>query len=48
MRGWGRGVGGAQDDPLLGDVSHVVVDEAHERDVLVDFLLIILRDLITR
>ena len=30
----------------LSDVSHLIVDEAHERDVLCDFLLIILRDLV--
>ena len=36
----GGGVGG------LEGVSHIIVDEAHERDVLCDFLLIILRDLV--
>eukprot|EP00808_Paulinella_micropora_P005352 g76163.t1 len=35
-------------DPLLTGVSHVVVDEVHERDKLTDFLLIILRDLLPR
>ena len=30
----------------LASVSHIIVDEAHERDVLTDFLLIILRDLV--
>lgn len=34
------------DDPLLRQISHVIVDEVHERDRLADFLLIVLRDLI--
>ncbi|KAJ1482592.1 P-loop containing nucleoside triphosphate hydrolase protein [Baffinella frigidus] len=33
-----------QDDPDLIGISHVVVDEAHERDILCDFLLILLRE----
>eukprot|EP00252_Welwitschia_mirabilis_P022645 TRINITY_DN6191_c0_g1_i1.p1 TRINITY_DN6191_c0_g1~~TRINITY_DN6191_c0_g1_i1.p1 ORF type:complete len:1460 (-),score=349.95 TRINITY_DN6191_c0_g1_i1:511-4890(-) len=35
-------------DPYLKDVSHVIVDEVHERTVLGDFLLIILKDLLER
>jgi ATP-dependent RNA helicase DHX36 len=34
-----------QSDPELTGVSHVVVDEVHERDLLSDFLLVILRRL---
>ena len=37
-----------QVDPFLGDVSHVIVDEIHERSVDTDFLLILLRDLLVR
>ena len=40
--------GGQDEDGGLAGVSHVIVDEAHERDVLSDFLLIILRDLVRR
>eukprot|EP01018_Ginkgo_biloba_P026980 Gb_05411 [translate_table: standard] len=35
-------------DRDLADVSHIVVDEVHERSVLGDFLLIILKDLLER
>ncbi|GMH32991.1 hypothetical protein BSKO_00825 [Bryopsis sp. KO-2023] len=35
-------------DPLLQDVSHVIVDEIHERGMNEDFLLIILKDLIQK
>ena len=35
-----------QGDPLLHGVSHVIVDEIHERSIDSDFLLIILRDLV--
>ncbi|ODM89700.1 ATP-dependent RNA helicase DHX36 [Orchesella cincta] len=35
-----------KDDPKLTRFSHVVVDEIHERDVLSDFLITILKDLI--
>lgn len=35
-----------QTDKMLDDVSHIVVDEVHERDINSDFLLIILRDLL--
>jgi len=37
-----------QADPDLAVVSHVFVDEVHERDIDTDFLLIILRDLLQR
>jgi hypothetical protein len=37
-----------QGDPLLSDVSHVVLDEVHERSVQGDFLATLLRDLIVR
>ena len=37
-----------QSDPDLAGVSHVVVDEVHERDLLSDFLLVVLRDLAER
>uniref|UniRef100_A0A8D0GSB7 ATP-dependent RNA helicase DHX29 n=1 Tax=Sphenodon punctatus TaxID=8508 RepID=A0A8D0GSB7_SPHPU len=35
-----------QDDCLLSNVSHVIVDEVHERSVQSDFLLIILREIL--
>ncbi|ACO70515.1 predicted protein [Micromonas commoda] len=37
-----------QSDPDLRGVSHVIVDEVHERDLLSDFLLVILRRLAAR
>ena len=37
-----------QCDPDLAAVSHVFVDEVHERDLNTDFLLIILKDLLIR
>ena len=37
-----------QSDPDLEGVSHVIVDEVHERDLLSDFLLVILRRLAAR
>eukprot|EP00584_Thalassiosira_punctigera_P005125 CAMPEP_0172535832 /NCGR_PEP_ID=MMETSP1067-20121228/7666_1 /TAXON_ID=265564 ORGANISM="Thalassiosira punctigera, Strain Tpunct2005C2" /NCGR_SAMPLE_ID=MMETSP1067 /ASSEMBLY_ACC=CAM_ASM_000444 /LENGTH=282 /DNA_ID=CAMNT_0013320787 /DNA_START=177 /DNA_END=1022 /DNA_ORIENTATION=+ len=37
-----------QCDPDLASVSHVFVDEVHERDLNTDFLLIILKDLLAR
>jgi HrpA-like RNA helicase len=36
------------DDPLLEEYSHIIVDEAHERDRFTEFLLIVLRDLSER
>lgn len=36
------------DSDALLDVSHLVIDEVHERDVMTDFLLIILRDILPR
>ncbi|KAI9820177.1 MAG: hypothetical protein M1827_005799 [Pycnora praestabilis] len=30
-------------DDILDDVSHLIIDEVHERDMLIDFLLIILK-----
>jgi HrpA-like RNA helicase len=35
-----------QGDPTLKGVTHVLIDEIHERDSLADFVLIIVRDLI--
>uniref|UniRef100_A0ABM5FTZ3 ATP-dependent RNA helicase DHX29 n=2 Tax=Pogona vitticeps TaxID=103695 RepID=A0ABM5FTZ3_9SAUR len=35
-----------QEDLLLSNVSHVIVDEVHERSVQSDFLLIILREIL--
>eukprot|EP00041_Stephanoeca_diplocostata_P007906 m.113547 g.113547 ORF g.113547 m.113547 type:complete len:1630 (+) comp17088_c0_seq1:99-4988(+) len=35
-----------QDDPMLANASHVIVDEVHERDVSTDFLLMKLKDLL--
>lgn len=35
------------DDPTLSGISHVVVDEVHERQWQVDLLLVILRNLVT-
>lgn len=35
-------------DPLLHDVTHVVIDEVHERDRFSDFLLITLRELLAK
>lgn len=33
---------------LLAGVSHVIVDEVHERDINTDFLLILLRELLNK
>lgn len=35
-----------QQDPNLSDISHIVVDEVHERQWQIDFLLIVLRNLL--
>lgn len=42
--------GGSTDDVVasLADVSHVVVDEVHERSLDTDFLLILLRDVLAK
>ncbi|KAF2681631.1 P-loop containing nucleoside triphosphate hydrolase protein [Lentithecium fluviatile CBS 122367] len=42
--------GGSTDDVVaaLADVSHVVVDEVHERSLDTDFLLVLLRDILRR
>ncbi|CAN0413283.1 unnamed protein product, partial [Scytosiphon promiscuus] len=37
-----------QVDPWLASVSHVFVDEVHERDLDTDFLLIILKGLLAK
>jgi HrpA-like RNA helicase len=37
-----------QVDPDLASVSHVFVDEVHERDLNTDFMLIILKELLQR
>jgi len=33
-----------ESDPTLGEITHVIVDEVHERSEESDFLLMILRD----
>jgi ATP-dependent RNA helicase DHX57 len=38
----------AQEDPLLKEVSHIVIDEVHERGIESDFLLILLKDLLKK
>jgi ATP-dependent RNA helicase DHX57 len=35
-------------DPMLSDVSHIVIDEVHERGVESDFLLVILKSLLRK
>lgn len=35
-------------DPLMQDVSHIILDEIHERDLLSDFLIIVLRDILPK
>ncbi|KAJ3022122.1 hypothetical protein HKX48_006951 [Thoreauomyces humboldtii] len=44
----GYSMRGEASDTTLGSVSHVIVDEVHERGVDSDFLLIIIRDLLTK
>jgi HrpA-like RNA helicase len=35
-------------DPTLLEFSHVIIDEAHERDRFTEFLMIVLRDIVAR
>ncbi|XP_065571271.1 ATP-dependent RNA helicase DHX30-like isoform X2 [Artemia franciscana] len=37
-----------QFDPSLTGISHVIIDEVHERDITSDFLLILLKDVLKR
>ena len=37
-----------QADPTLEEFSHVIIDEAHERDRFTEFLMIVLRDVVSR
>jgi len=37
-----------QNDPLLEEFSHIIIDEAHERDRFTEFLMIVLRDVCAR
>ncbi|GBG33120.1 ATP-dependent RNA helicase [Hondaea fermentalgiana] len=37
-----------QVDPSLDDVTHIILDEVHERSIDSDFLIVILRDLLAR
>ncbi len=37
-----------QSDPYLENVSHLLLDEVHERDVLSDFILTVVRDLLPK
>lgn len=37
-----------QGDPLLRSISHIIIDEVHERDLNSDFLLIILKQVLER
>ena len=46
--GGGGGGGGGSGAHLLPGVTHIVVDEVHERDRNGDFLLVVLRDLLPR
>jgi HrpA-like RNA helicase len=39
---------GPRGEPPLGGVTHIVVDEIHERDLFADFLMVVLRDLLPR
>lgn len=35
-----------QGDPKLANITHVIVDEVHERDINTDFLLVLLKSLL--
>ena len=35
-----------QNDPLLTGISHVIIDEVHERDINTDFLLLLIKDVL--
>lgn len=37
-----------QSDPMLSNITHVIIDEVHERSEESDFLLLILRDLLAK
>jgi ATP-dependent RNA helicase DHX36 len=37
-----------QTDPALRELSHLVLDEIHERDVTSDFVIAILKDIIQK
>jgi hypothetical protein len=37
-----------QSDPAVREVSHLVLDEIHERDVTSDFIVTILKDIIQK
>ena len=37
-----------QSSPTLSEFTHIILDEVHERDINTDFLLILLRDLLSR
>jgi ATP-dependent RNA helicase DHX36 len=37
-----------QSDPTLKHTSHIVIDEIHEQDILSDFILTIVKDLLPK
>jgi HrpA-like RNA helicase len=37
-----------QSDPSLNNISHVILDEVHERDINNDYLMIVVRDLLLK
>ena len=37
-----------EEDPFLKNITHVFVDEVHERSIESDFLLMVLKDLIPK